>query len=111
MHLLLWPIYIFQKQFLNILLISFFSLNLNEIHNLLFDDDFGTLVSIEPPIEGANADTDCDSDESDDEVTWNPDHLPARILSANVLIEDELLDDTALDEKKLNILCHYLIPK
>ena len=56
-------------------------------------------ISIVPPVEDPNALTDCDSDESDDEVTCNPDHLPSRILLTNVITmeksnETELQNDS-----------------
>ena len=46
-----------------------------------------TLV-IEPSIEEATVDTDCDSDSFDNEVTSNPEHLPKRILLTKVLSND-----------------------
>ena len=49
------------------------------------EDNCNVTVAIEPPIEEATADTDCDSDASDNEVPCNPDHLPRRILLANIL--------------------------
>ena len=49
------------------------------------EDNCNVTVAIEPPIEEATADTDCDSDASDNEVSCNPDHLPRRILLANIL--------------------------
>ena len=43
-------------------------------------------VAIEPPLESAEADTDCDSDKSDVEVGCDPDHLPHRILRSHATI-------------------------
>ena len=70
-------------------------MTLDEIHDLLLepsDDEEASddeIFAIEPPIENANADTDCDSDGSDDEVSCNPDHLPRRILLANTIPASE----------------------
>lgn len=50
---------------------------------------------IAPPIEDSNAMTDCDSDQSDGEVTCDPDHLPRRILLTEVLPTNE---DTETDK-------------
>ena len=68
-----------------------FRITLDEISALLeeegFDDSCNCAinVAIEPPIEEATANKDCDSDASDSEVTCNPDHLPRRILFTEVL--------------------------
>ena len=58
----------------------------------LSDDEETELYAIEPPIEQANADTDCDSDASDDEVSCNPDNLPRRILLTNTITSPEDVD-------------------
>ena len=80
----------------------FFSLSLNEVHDILEElDHEATTVSINPPHEDGAADTDCDSDASDDEVTCNPDHLPRRILTSEVVFvaasdqEDDTNDESA----------------
>ncbi|CAB4062178.1 unnamed protein product [Lepeophtheirus salmonis] len=44
------------------------------------------LLRITPPKEQPDALTDCDTDESDNEVTCNPDHIPRRILLTNTPI-------------------------
>ena len=57
---------------------SHFRLTLVEIQDYLqeLDDDNEIVdVAIEPPLESAEADTDCDSDKSDDEVGCDPDHI------------------------------------
>lgn len=54
-------------------------------------------VAINPPHEEPDANTDCDSDASDDEVTCNPDHLPRRILSAEV---NSIANKEPLEENK-----------
>lgn len=56
-----------------LLLLLLWRLTLDRIHDLLveeFDDDI-ELYAIEPPIENANGDIDCDFDYSVDEVTWD----------------------------------------
>ncbi|XP_068229303.1 piggyBac transposable element-derived protein 2-like [Palaemon carinicauda] len=45
-------------------------------------------VSVKPFLEDLDADTDQDSDASDDEVTCNPDHLPRRSLATDVAIDE-----------------------
>ena len=57
-------------------------------HYLLELDDDTELVdvAIEPPLESAEADTDCDSDKSDDGVGCDPDHLPRRVLRSHATI-------------------------
>ncbi|KAK4302449.1 hypothetical protein Pmani_025471 [Petrolisthes manimaculis] len=73
-------------------------LTLNEIHDLLDDIDQETVrVAINPPHEEPDANTDCDSDASDDEVTCNPDHLPRRILSAEV---NSIANEEPLEENE-----------
>ena len=66
-----------------------FWLSLDEIHDLLMeeesDEQTEVRIAIEPPEEAPEADTDQDSDGSDDEVTCNLVHLPGRILLSNVL--------------------------
>ena len=52
----------------------------------------GMNIGIEPSIEGAEAETDRDSDGSDDDVNGNLDHLPRRILCTNVLPRNECVD-------------------
>ena len=70
-------------------------MTLDEIHDLLLepsDDEEASddeMFAIEPPIENANADTNCDTDNSDDEVLCNPDHLPRRILFSNTIPASE----------------------
>ena len=67
------------------------------------DSDFEINVAIEPPIEEATADTDCDSDASDSEVTCNPNHLPKRILLSEVLPdkrEDQMPSPDGQQRKK-----------
>ncbi len=63
-------------------------MTLNDIHNLLAEngdnDAYNVIYAIEPPIEEAEAMSDRDSDDSDDNVTCNPVHLPRRILLSNV---------------------------
>ena len=64
-------------------------MNLNEIHDLLLqldNDDTTINVVIEPPVEAADADTDCDSDASDDANTCDPNHLPQRVLRSQAAI-------------------------
>ena len=61
----------------------------NDLLAELSDDEETKLYAIEPPIEQANADTDCDSNASDDEVSCNPDNLPRRILLANTIPSPE----------------------
>ena len=88
--------------------VSFFRLTLDEMSELLqeeTDDDsnFEINVAIEPPIEEATADTDCDSDASDSEVTYNPNHLPRRILLFEVLPdkrEDQMPSPDGQQRKK-----------
>ncbi|KAK3882653.1 hypothetical protein Pcinc_001907 [Petrolisthes cinctipes] len=73
-------------------------LTLNEIHDLLDDIDQETVtVAINPPHEEPDVNTDCDSDASDDEVTCNPDHLPRRILSAEV---NSIANEEPLEENE-----------
>ena len=66
-----------------------FRLSLDEIHELLMeeesDEQTEVRITVEPPEEAREADTDQDSDGSDDEITCNPVHLPKRILLSNVL--------------------------
>lgn len=68
-------------------------MTLSEIQDILAekdDEDCDEIsVAIEPPTEEATADTDCDSDASDDEVTCSTQHLPRRILLTNVLSNDK----------------------
>lgn len=54
-------------------------------------------VAINPPHEEPDANIDCDSDASDDKVTCNPDHLPRRILSAEV---NSIANKEPLEENK-----------
>ena len=64
-------------------------MTLVEIQDYLqeLDDDTELVdVAIEPPLESAEADTDCDSDKSDDEVGCDPDHLPRRVLRSHATI-------------------------
>lgn len=73
---------------------------MNEVHDILeeFDRESST-VAINPPHEDGAGDTDCDSDASDDEVTCNPDHLPRRILSSEVVsIAPIVQEDNMNDE-------------
>ncbi|KAK4292663.1 hypothetical protein Pmani_034580 [Petrolisthes manimaculis] len=73
-------------------------LTLNEIHDLLDNIDQETVtVAINPPHEEPDANTDCDSDASDDEVTCNPDHLSLRILSAEV---NSIANEEPLEENE-----------
>ena len=62
-------------------------MTLSEIYDSLMEEDADDdeTVAIKPPYEEPNAMTDCDSDNSDDEVSCNPDHLPKRILQSNIL--------------------------
>ena len=71
-----------------------FRLNDEEILDLLMkdydcdkesDSEIRCTVEIVPPIEDCNAMTDCDSDESYNEVTCNPDHLHRCILLSEVI--------------------------
>ena len=66
-----------------------FRLSLDEIHDLMMeeesDEQTEVRIAIEPPEEAPEADTNQDSDGSDDEVTCNPVYLPRRILLSNVL--------------------------
>ena len=85
------------------------SLTLGEIQEIiLVDDDHEpiTIVAIEPPIEEATADTDCDFDASDNEVACNPNHLPRRILLANVLSSATDIEQTSTEtgQVKKNIV-------
>ena len=86
--------------------VPFYSLTVNQILDILNEpdedeecDDVGGqyTVIIQPPAEIPDAETDQDSDASDDEATADPDHLPRRLLAANA----ELLtskDDAAEDQ-------------
>ena len=88
--------------------VSFFRWTLDEMSELLQeetdnDSDFEINVAIKPPIEEATADTDCDSDASDSEVTCNPNHLPRRILLSKVLPdkrEDQMPSPDGQQRKK-----------
>ena len=82
-------------------------MNLNEVHDLLDELDRDTIdVTIVPPYEEPGADTDCDSDASDDEVTCNPDHLPRRILSTDVIISSPKKVTEDIDEDPLQEATH-----
>lgn len=78
-------------------------LTLDQIHDLVIEesDDESEIFAIEPPIENANADTDCDSDCTDDEVTCNPDHLPRRILLSNTVHLSEQVTTDEIGSKSL----------
>ena len=86
-------------------------LNDDEILDLLLKEDDSDeeshtdrrcAVGIAPPIEDANAMTDCDSDQSDDEVACDPDHLPRRILLTEVLTteKDKDTEEEIVSEKE-----------
>lgn len=78
----------------------FYSLSLNEIHDILEELDHEAItVAINPPHEDGAADTDCDSDASDDEVTCNPDHPPRRILSSEVVSVDVNIQEDDMDDE------------
>lgn len=63
-----------------------FRLTLNEIHDLMEKmEKYYATVAINPPYEEADANTNCDSDVSNDVDTFDPDYLPRRILSAEVI--------------------------
>ena len=71
-----------------------YSLTLNEILDIFNKKDGYDLhviddkisIAVQPPVELPEADTDKDSDQSDNEVTSNLDHLPRRILASNAEI-------------------------
>ncbi len=78
-----------------------YSLSLNEIHDLLEELDHEAItIAINPPHEDGAADADCDSDASDDEVTCNPDHLPRRILSSEVVSVDVNIQEDDMDDEQ-----------
>ena len=85
---------------------SHFRLTLVEIQDYLqeLDDDTELVdVASEPPLESAEADTDCDSDKSDDEVGCDPDHLPSRVLRSHATIsslEQQIEDSIAPAPKR-----------
>ena len=56
------------------------------------ENEYSQIQAIEPPIEQATADTYCDSDFSDNEVTCNPNYLPRRILLTKVLSNEMKLE-------------------
>lgn len=71
---------------------------MNEVHDILEElDREATTVAINPPHEDGAADTDCDSDASDDEVTCNPDHLPRRVLSSEVVSIAKIVQEDVMN--------------
>ena len=66
-------------------------MTLSEIQDLCEEIDNGNeedqIFAIEPPVETSTADTDCDSDCSDDAVTCAPDQLPRTVLITKVIAE------------------------
>ena len=86
--------------------VSFYSLTVNEILDILNepdeeceDVDGQFTVVIQPPAEIPDAETDQDSDESDDEATADPNHLPRRLLAANAELltsKDDVPEDQDL---------------
>ena len=81
---------------------GFGRLTLNEVCDLLDDDDLTpsiTSIAVFPPSEQPEANTDADSDYSDEEVTCALIHLPRRLLLSEAEIgtveQDSSQDDAA----------------
>ena len=77
--------------------------SLNDALDALDDDELShfrqPVVTMIPPIEDPQADTDVDSDLSDDDVEGEPTHLPKRVLrsQAEIIDVDNAVDDDESD--------------